>query len=138
MADRRHDAGRHTDDDRDQQRAERQLDRRRKIGREFSGDRLRVGDRAAEIAVQQRVEVRADLRVPGPIEPQLVGERGRLLRRGVLAESQRNRISRNQVQERKAHQHDRDEDEDEPQQPLGDEARHQANAAAIEKRAACR
>ena len=76
---------------------------------------------------------------PRLIESEFVRERRDLLRARVLAEPDRDRIARDQVQEHKADERDRQQHEDEPQTAVDDEARSGARtkAARKPKRAAC-
>ena len=64
------------------------------------------------------------LHPPRLVEAVLVGEQRDLLRAGVFAQPDRDRIARDQVQKQKADQRDREQHQDEPHAAVDDEREH--------------
>ena len=122
---RRDDAGRQAEDEREQDRAERELDGRRKQRREFRDHRLMRDDRVAEIALQHAADVDAVLHEHRLVEAVLLAQL-RMPDRidAALAGHGLDRIAGNEADQDEGEQRDPDEGRNDEADPGEDEAEH--------------
>ncbi len=106
----RDDAGGQTDDEGEQQREQRQLNRGRKQDEELVDNRLLRDDGLAEVALEHALDVDPVLLEQRFVEAELRSERGMTLRvQSAFADQQLNRIARYQANHRESEQGDPDE-----------------------------
>ena len=117
-------AERHADDDGERQRHDRQLDRRRQPLDEHLGDGSALGERLAEVAVEQVAEVPEELHDDRLVEPVALGERVADLVRRPLAEGRPARVARDDPGEDEHRGDDAEQHRDRRQQAVDDEADH--------------
>ena len=121
---RRQDAERHRDQHRDDQAEQRQLGRGRQPGLDFLADRLAGGQRVAEIAVREIVDVAAELHDQRLVEAELHADLlDRLLGRGGPGEIGR-RIAGQRARQQEGDDHDADQARHRHQHSLEDHAEH--------------
>ena len=131
---RRQHAERHRDHDRDEQAEQRQFGRGRQAVADFGGDRLAGGERIAEIAMREIVDVAEELLEQRLVETELLADLlDRLLGRGGPGEIRR-RIARQRARQQEGDDHDPDQRRDRDHQPLADHGQHGASPLAPQAR----
>jgi hypothetical protein len=122
---RRDDAGRQADHEREQHRADREFDRRREARHELAEHRLVRDRREAEIAVQRAPHVFGVLDRQRAIEPELVHEArvaGRV--HAALARERLDRVAGQEADQREHEQRDADEGRQHEAEALQQKGKH--------------
>ncbi len=124
VAFRRQEAERDPDEDREEHRPDRQLDRRRKALEELVEDRPSRRDRVAEVDRPDLLEIGPVLLLDRLVEAVLLVDRRDLIRGRPLAEQGRRRAARQGPDPEEDQDREPEQDRDDEDEPADDEAQH--------------